>query len=147
MQETFLEAQRDFAHFQGTTEKELLAWLRCLLLHNVGNFTRQYRATARRAVDREVVLEADGSSDAPRPDLAAAVPSPSGQAMEREQAAALHQALERLPANYRQVITLRYLEERSFEEIGQLMNRSPDAARKLWARTMERLRHEWEPQP
>ncbi len=29
-------------------------------------------------------------------------------------------------------------------EIGQVMNRSPDAARKLWARAMERFRQEWE---
>src|SRR5262249_58319869 len=45
VQETFLEAQRDFDRFSGTTEEELLAWLRRLLLNNIANFTRPYRDT------------------------------------------------------------------------------------------------------
>src|SRR5262245_29910755 len=57
VQETFLEAQRDFARFQGTSEAELLAWLRRLLLNNVANFTRRYRETAKRQTGREVPLE------------------------------------------------------------------------------------------
>src|SRR5438874_308510 len=34
VQQTFLEAQRDFAAFQGRTEEELLAWLKRLLRNN-----------------------------------------------------------------------------------------------------------------
>jgi RNA polymerase sigma-70 factor (ECF subfamily) len=136
VQETFLEAQRDFGRFHGTTEAELLAWLRRLLLNNLANFTRGFRQTGKRAVDREVGLDgAVGAADGL---------TPSGHALEREQAAELQDALGRLPEDYRRVITLRYLEERTFEEIGPLMERSPDAARKLWARAMERLRDEWQ---
>src|SRR6516162_6479595 len=62
VQETFLEAQRDFAHFHGNSAEELRAWLRRLLLNNVANFTRQYRERAKRQVGREVSLEAAGSS-------------------------------------------------------------------------------------
>ena len=147
VQETFLDAQRDFARFRGTSEEELLAWLRRLLLNNLGHFTRRYRATGKRAVGREVLLAADGSSDGPGPALPADASSPSGQAMAHEQAEALRRALARLPDDYRRVITLRYDEGRSFEDIGRLMERSPDAARKLWARAMERLRQEWESAP
>src|SRR5262249_21485567 len=43
VQQTFLEAQRDFARFAGNSEEELLAWLRRLLLNNLGDFTRRYR--------------------------------------------------------------------------------------------------------
>src|SRR5580700_9060811 len=43
VQETFLEAQRDFARFQGSSPEELRAWLRQVLLHNVGAFTRRFR--------------------------------------------------------------------------------------------------------
>jgi RNA polymerase sigma-70 factor (ECF subfamily) len=67
--------------------------------------------------------------------------------MEREQAMALQRALLRLSEEHRQAITLRYLEGRSFEEIGRLLERSPDAARKLWSRAMERLRQEWDGLP
>jgi RNA polymerase sigma-70 factor (ECF subfamily) len=144
VQETFLEAQRDFARFQGTSEGELLAWLRQILLNNAGNFARRYRGTDKRDIGREIALAPANSSSAAGPDPAADTPSPSGQLMEKEQAAALQRALARLPDDYRQAVVLRYQEGRSFEEIGRLLNRSPDAARKLWSRAMERLRQEWE---
>jgi RNA polymerase sigma-70 factor (ECF subfamily) len=146
VQETFLEAQRDFAQFRGTSEAELLAWLRQMLLNNIANFTRGYRATGKRAVAREVGLPA---SDSARPSLDLASPerTPGSEAVEREQRQALHQALERLPDHYRQVIVYRYLEERSFEDIGQLMERSAQAARKLWLRAMAQLKEEWEGSP
>src|SRR4051794_12098658 len=43
VQETFMEARRDFASFRGDSEQELLAWLRRLLLNNLSNFVRRYR--------------------------------------------------------------------------------------------------------
>jgi RNA polymerase sigma-70 factor (ECF subfamily) len=147
VQETFLEAQRDFGGFRGTSEAELLAWLSRLLLNNVSNFARHYRGTDKRDIGREVVLQPAESSGGGGHDPAADTPSPSGLAMENEQAAALQRALARLPEEYRQAVVLRYQEGRSFEEIGRLLNRSPDAARKLWTRAMERLRQEWEGSP
>jgi len=147
VQETFLEAQRDFAQFQGTTEEELLAWLRQVLLNKLGHFTRRYRATGKREVAREVALEGDSSANNAGAALAGSGPSPSGQAMEREQAQALRQALARLPEDYGRILSLRFQDGHSFEEIGRLMGRSADAARKLWARAMERLREEWKGSP
>jgi RNA polymerase sigma-70 factor (ECF subfamily) len=144
VQETALDALRDFAHFSGNTEAELLAWLRQLLLHNLIDFARLYRETGKRQVGREVPLEGGGSSDAPGAAARADILSPSGEAMAHEQAEALERALERLPEEYRRVLTLRYLEDRSFEEIGPLMQRSANAARKLWTRAVERLQQELE---
>ena len=46
VQETFLEAQRDFAAFTGDSEAELLAWLRHRLRYRVAKFVRSYRQTA-----------------------------------------------------------------------------------------------------
>jgi RNA polymerase sigma-70 factor (ECF subfamily) len=145
VQETFLEAQRDFAQFHGTTEEELLAWLRQVLLNNIGAFTRRFR-TIKRNLDREVVLEGEGSANV-GPVLPSPGPTPSSEAIEREQSAALHRALARLPEDHRRVIVLRYVEGHSFEEIASLMNRSSDAARKLWSRAMSRLRQEWDGAP
>jgi len=147
VQETFVEAQRDFGQFQGDTEAELLAWLRQLLLHRVGKLRRRYRDTQKRRLAREVALGGDDSSDGPAAGLAANVPSPSGQAMEHEEDQALQEALERLPEDYRRVITLRYQEQLPFEAIGELLQRSPEAARKLWARAVERLHEELDPPP
>lgn len=147
VQETFVEAQRAFGHFQGDTEDELLAWLRQLLLHRVGKLRRHYRDTQKRRLAREVALGGDDSSDGPAGELAANMLSPSGQAMEHEQDQALQAALGRLPEDYRRVITLRYQEQLPFEEIGRLLQRSPDAARKLWARAVEQLHEELDPPP
>jgi len=147
VQETFLEAYRDFARFQGTTEAELLAWLRCLLLNNMANFTRYYRATGKRQVGREVRLEGGDSARAGNADFIADTCSPSTEAMAHEKAEAVARALERLPEDYRRVITLRNQERREFDDIGRLMGRSTDAARRLWSRAIERLQHELEAPP
>ena len=145
VQETFMEAQNDFAQFKGNSEDELRAWLRQILLHNLANFTRRYRATAKRRLGREVALEVSGSSADREGGLTLDALSPSGLAMEEEQAQALRWALERLPDDYRQVILLHYQEQRPFEEIAPLMHRSYEAVRSLWARAIRRLRHEMEP--
>ena len=142
VQDTFLEAQRDFAQFHGNSADELRAWLRRLLLNNVANFTRQYRARAKREVGREVPLEGGGSSHERGAGLAADIVSPSGQALAHEQAEALARAVQRLPPDYRQVLALRHEEQLGFEEIGQRMQRSANAARMLWLRAVERLQKE-----
>jgi RNA polymerase sigma-70 factor (ECF subfamily) len=142
VQQTFLEAQRDFARFQGDEEGEWLAWLRRLLLNNLANFVRDYRETAKRQVSREIRLPEVYSS---RPgDLAppAPAPTPSKQAMAHEHAAIVLVALDQLPPDYRQVVMLRYQDEKSFEEIGAIMGRSANAVRKLWLRALERLKQD-----
>jgi RNA polymerase sigma-70 factor (ECF subfamily) len=142
VQETFLEAQRDFSRFQGTTSEELKAWLRQLLLHNTANFARRYRRTAKRNLGREVALP--GAAGSYAQELIAHALSPSGEAVASEQAAALGRAIERLPPDYRQVLLLRYQEELTFDEIGQFMQRTANAARMLWLRALEHLQQELE---
>jgi RNA polymerase sigma-70 factor (ECF subfamily) len=144
VQQTFLEAQAAFGQFQGGTEDELLAWLRQLLRHNLIDFTRQYRGATKRDVGREIGLR-DGAVRSNRAaEVRSDTPSPSGRAMAREQDAVLRQALERLPVDYRTVLRLRYDDGLAFDAIGARMGRSPEAARKLWARAIERLQQEME---
>lgn len=142
VQETFIKAQRHFAGFEGGPD-ELRAWLRRILLNNLADFRALYREAAKRQAAREVPLQRDDSSTgtAGLPDDS---PSPSRQAMGREEAAEVERFLEKLPEDYRTILKLRYQEERSFEEIAQVMNRSDNAVRKLWARALERLHHEWD---
>jgi RNA polymerase sigma-70 factor (ECF subfamily) len=132
VQQTLFEAVRDFDRFHGNSEAELRAWLRRLLLNNLVSFTRLYRETGKRQVDREVPLS-DPSADSL---------SPSGRAIVHEQSEAIRVALERLPEDYRRVLRLRYEEEKPFEEIGTAMGLSSNAARKLWVRAVKRLQQE-----
>jgi RNA polymerase sigma-70 factor (ECF subfamily) len=142
VQETFLNAHAHFEQFHGQTEQELLAWLRRILLNNLTNTARHFQGTDRRQTDREVSLDAE---DAPEKGMMDPGPSPSSAAVADERDEALHRALERLSEQYRQVIQLRNWELRSFEEIGQLTNRTPEASRKLWVRAIEQLRSLLEP--
>jgi RNA polymerase sigma-70 factor, ECF subfamily len=138
VQETFLEAQSSFDRFQGTSEVELRAWLRQLLHHRAAKFRRRYRTTQKRRLARETALAAAGVAAGPADERS----SPSAQLMASEQAQRLLRALERLPDDYQRAITLRYVERCSFEEIGRRMERTPNAARLLWLRAIEHVRHE-----
>jgi RNA polymerase sigma-70 factor (ECF subfamily) len=138
VQDTFVEAHRDFAVFRGRSEEELLTWLRQILLHNLANVRRHYRGTEKRQLQREVSIDT-ASDDELRGGLVDDGSSPSAQVRAREQDAALERALEELPESYRQVIQWRSLERCSFEEIGQRLHCSAGAARKLWTRAVEKL--------
>jgi RNA polymerase sigma-70 factor, ECF subfamily len=147
VQQTFLEAQRDFARFRGDSEDELLAWMRRLLLHNLADFNRRYRETGKRQAGLETRFQSDSAVCTPAEFPAANIPTPSGQAMAHEEDEALNRAMQQLPEDYRRVLVWRYQEERSFEEIGKQLQRTPNAARKLWLRAVERLRQELEKAP
>jgi RNA polymerase sigma-70 factor (ECF subfamily) len=134
VQETFLDAQRLFERFHGTSEAELLAWLRQLLLHNLGDFSRSYRGTGKRDLARE--------GQSPGVDLSDDGETPSAHVCQAEQSEALRQAVERLPESYRRVLTLRYEEDLPFEEIGRRLGLTDNAARKLWLRAVRRLQQE-----
>jgi RNA polymerase sigma-70 factor (ECF subfamily) len=142
VQETFLEAHRDFAQFRGTTEPELLGWLRQILVTNLANQARRYLGTQGRDVrlERDLGVAVDESSRLLDRSLIAPSSSPSQQAARREQAVLLADALERLPADYREVIILRHLEGLHFPEVAQRLGRSEGAVKKLWARALARLR-------
>lgn len=135
VQETFLKAHQGFDRFEGQTEAELLAWLRRILLNTLVNQARHYQGTDKREVAREVPLADAQVAGGPM----AGTESPSAQAMVREQTEALQQALAQLPEHYRQVVCWRNYERLSFEEIGQRLGRTAEAARKLWGRAIEQL--------
>jgi RNA polymerase sigma-70 factor, ECF subfamily len=141
VQQTFLEAQRDFGRFAGASEAELLAWLRQLLRNNLANFARDFRQTGKRRIDRERQL-GGGASGSPGGHVADDATSPSGHVAARERADLVCRAMDRLPEDYRLVLTWRYWEGRSFEDIAAALGRSPNAARKLWARAVELFEQE-----
>jgi RNA polymerase sigma-70 factor (ECF subfamily) len=51
-------------------------------------------------------------------------------------------AIDRLPDDYRRVIEARSFDGLSFEEVGARLDRSAEAARRLWVRALDRLRAE-----
>jgi RNA polymerase sigma-70 factor (ECF subfamily) len=142
VQETFLDAHASFAQFRGSTEKELVGWLRQVLAYNLATLVRHYYGVQRRDVEleRQLSLELDESSQALDAAFVSPHSSPSQQAARREQAVLLADALGRLPPEYREVVILRQLEGLSFPEVARQMNRSLDSVKKLWVRGLARLR-------
>lgn len=141
VQQTLLEAHRGIDAFRGTTEAEWLAWLRKILAHNTTDFMRQYRGTAKRAVDREVSMYRPTPSRSRRTAIEPSDggESPSFAALRHERELAVAEAVAALPDDYREVIMLRNLQRLSFNEIAERMDRTRPAAQMLWLRALRRL--------
>jgi RNA polymerase sigma-70 factor (ECF subfamily) len=144
VQQTLLEAFRDFAHFQGQREGELLAWLRRVLANNLYNETRRF-ATQARAAEREISLDQiraglDQSSLMLAQQVPAASPTPVQDAVRREQSVQVAFALSRLPEDYQNVLILRVFEDLSADEVATRMNRTAGAVRMLQMRALAALK-------
>lgn len=147
VQETMLGAYRDFSQFRGDNERQLLAWLRQILINRLHVFVQQHVLAEKRDVRREISLEEMGASLARSTAnlkvglfLADREPSPSTNVIRRENAVQLADHLTRMPPEYRDVIVLRNLRGLPFDEVAAQMNRSSGAVRMLWLRAIRRLR-------
>lgn len=142
VQETFLDAHRHFPAFRGTTEPEFVAWLRRIMAGVLANTLRRYYGTKARdpRLEQELEVGFDQSSSVLAGQLAAPGSTPSESASRREQAVLFADALQQLPADYREVIVLRHLESLPFATVGDRMGRSVDSVEKLWLRAVARLR-------
>jgi RNA polymerase sigma-70 factor (ECF subfamily) len=141
VQETLLEAHRDFPQFHGNSEPELVVWLRRILTRNLVDQARRHHADCRtqsRQVSLDVLLERSGLEI--HQALSADLSTPSAQASKREQAVLLADALVELPDDYREVLVLRHLERLKFEEVAVRMKRTSGAVRKLWMRALIQVR-------
>jgi RNA polymerase sigma-70 factor (ECF subfamily) len=142
VQEVFLEAHRQIANFRGTSEGELVAWLRKILAGQLALTLRRYLGTKGRDVnlERELGAQLDQSSQAMDGGFVASTSTPSQHVSRREQAVLLADALGKLPPDYREVIVLRHLEALPFAEVASRMGRSEDSVQKLWVRALASLR-------
>lgn len=140
VQETMLEAYRDFDRFDGRTEGEWLAWLRRILNHNAADFVRRYRCTAKRAAGREVPFRDPADSRSPGvPEPAADTPTPSQEFLLIDTELRVTEALSKLSSDYQEVIVLRNLQRLSFNEVAERMSRSRPAVQMLWMRAIRKL--------
>lgn len=143
VQETMMEAGCCFSRFQGKTEKELVAWLRSILLNIVFN-TQRYFEREKRQINREVSL-AEASLTELQNCILDRNESPSGQILAGERTNQLEQFLQQLPEHYRQVIQMHGTQHLTFVQIASNLGISADAARKLWGRAVEELAKRMEP--
>jgi RNA polymerase sigma-70 factor (ECF subfamily) len=141
VQQTLLEAYRDFDGFQGHSEQEWLAWLRRILAHNVSDFIRRYRGTAKRQVRREVSFRdlSDTALKHGAPEPIAPGGTPSQEFLRIESELRVAAALAELSSDYQEVIVLRNLQRLAFDEVAERMGRSRPAVQMLWMRAIKKL--------
>ncbi len=138
VQESLTAATIHFGQFAGSNEADLLAWLCRILDREITRSQRRFLDADKRDVRREVRLAHD-SSGAPAADLPAN-DTPPGQRVERdEESQRLAAAMALLTEEYRRVVVLRNFERRGFNQIGEQLGRSANAARKLWLRALAEL--------
>jgi RNA polymerase sigma-70 factor (ECF subfamily) len=142
VQQTMLEAHRDFDRFEGSTEGQWLAWLRRILGHNAADFVRRYRGAAKRQVFREVPLRGPGDTEAPfgAPEPIAPGDTPSQEVLHRDDQLLVAAAVAELSPDYQEVVVLRNLERLPFDEVARRMGRSRPAVQMLWMRAIRKLR-------
>jgi RNA polymerase sigma factor (sigma-70 family) len=121
-QETFLTAWRKLDALSDAAK--LRAWL-CGIARNVMN--NSLRRGQREPVQAAEPLDAIHGLRAPEP-------SPSAQAVSREEEAILWRALEQMPATYREPLILFYREQQSVERVAQELELSEDAVKQRLSR-------------
>lgn len=126
VQETFVEAQRIFNRFEGNCEEELRRWLARILEFKIGNTLKRYRGAASRDVRREVEwLDFPGEGT-----------SPSSILRRNEDRERFQAAVAELPPDQQAAVRMRLEDSLAFEVIGVRLDRSTEAARKLYARAV-----------
>lgn len=138
VQQTMVTAQSKFSEFHGDDQASLLAWLKQILINDLSDARRRFR-TQKRNVGCEVALSDGRDSKVTSSEIPDHHFTPSTRAQIDEEAMAVRNAMQSLPPDYQKVIELRTWEKLSFEDIGKQMDRSAEAARKLWTRAVQAL--------
>ncbi len=142
VQEAMLAAHRDFGAFRGSSQGELLGWLRQILINTLHRTFALHVKAGKRDVRREISMhEISRKLDESVASLSALIPaqcdSPSAAMQAREDAVDLANQLSTLRPQYRDVIVYRVLQGLSFDEVAERMGRSSGAVRMLWLRALE----------
>ncbi|TWU02250.1 sigma-70 family RNA polymerase sigma factor [Stieleria varia] len=141
VQQTLLQAWRGEAGFQGTCHAQRLAWLRAILKNTIRDQQRRLVGTKKRG-GRELQNAVDCETQEYEPiDILAIAPDPTVSAVlqSAEETLALAAAIESLPEDQRSVVTMRHIDEMSYEEIAAKLGRTNAAVRMLWVRAMKTL--------
>ncbi len=142
VQETLIRANDRFDQFGGSTEAELVGWLRQILARQLADSARRFRGATRDVARERPVAESLDASSCALGHLVpvSAEPSASVTAQRREMSVLLADALAEMKLEYREVIVLRSLQELTWPEISDRMGRSQGAVRMLWIRALKELR-------
>lgn len=140
-QETFARATQRFEQYASERRVPVFVWLRGLALDLLVEFQRKHLGAAKRAVGREVSMQQwlkETSLEMTRL-WDSDAKSPSRIISDRQRGEDLKRAIEMLPANYREVLVLRFFESLSVAETAGAIDCSVANAKVLQFRAMKKL--------
>ncbi len=137
VQQTCLSVFRQIAAFQGKDPAQFEAWIRQIHERNIQNAIRDQLRTQKRGDGREEALDGKELDESGQI-------SPSGHAMQREEAFRLAALLNRLPVEERDVLRLRYILGRTLADIAKELQLTREAVIWRMQQGMKRLR-QWLP--
>jgi RNA polymerase sigma-70 factor (ECF subfamily) len=137
VQKTLLDAHRCLAQYRGTTEAELKAWLRQMLIHDLKDAIDKY---ARERHDVRLDGPIDVTTRRVRTWMDGAQSSPLSCVVRREEALRLADAMLRLAEDQRRAVELHHLQEYSLHETAERMGRTFGSVASLVHRGLLELR-------
>jgi RNA polymerase sigma-70 factor, ECF subfamily len=134
VQQSLLEAHRDFGGFRGQSEEELKSWTCKLVVHNLVDANRRFRESQKRCLSKEVQWTALNELATVNYD-----DSPSSLMRRSETDDELIRAIAQLPPRSQQVLELRHRMGFSHAQVAIELGMTEPAARKLWSRIVDEL--------
>lgn len=130
LQTTYVDVVRSIDTFRGETEAAFRSWVRSILDNNARDKIRAAERSKRKAPvgDR---LDPDK--------LPSNAATPSRVALDAERIGLVGRALDGLEADYREVLVLRMIEGRDYEDVARALDRSVGATRMLYFRARAAL--------
>lgn len=124
------------------SERDPFSWLCQVAERRIIDAHRKHVAAQKRSADREVPLDAKGRDSSQRGmiDFLVASMTTASQAFSRDQRhIQLQVALEKLPADHREALRLRYVVGIPTKQIAEKLGKSDGAVRVMLTRTLNRL--------
>ncbi len=139
VQDVLHDAVRGLPSVKAQSSREFLSWLRTLLENRMRGVTRHFVGTAKRSVNREVYDENSAAAQSPWVSNTA---TPDEELIELEQLQYVMRAIQRMPEELQALLRWRFEDSLSYSEIGERVQRSPDAVRMLINRCLRRIESE-----
>jgi RNA polymerase sigma-70 factor, ECF subfamily len=125
LQSVLFCAGQNMRTFQGTSEREFIAWIFEIARNRITDGIRRYRAYQRKLAHCAENSELRGWNSVTSE-------TPSRRLSLEEDAAALIKAIDLLPEDMRQLVLLRYSRGLTFEQIGQELRIPVTTCRRRW---------------
>ncbi len=131
VQQTLLDAWKDWPTVRSTRPEQLMSWLKKLLKNNMLDASKAFRKSKKRSLDREL----SGRTEF----LERRIQDPASMFISDEDLQMVWEAMRRLPSVHQQILRWHFLEGLSFHQIGDRVGRSRDATRMMCARCIKWL--------